>query len=324
MQTVTGPPGYNTCLHRYALLTAFCTFLLVIAGGLVTSTGSGLAVPDWPLSYGMYFPPMVGGILYEHGHRMIAGTVGIMTMLLSLWLWRSEPRRWVRRLGGAAVLAVLAQAGLGGLTVIFLLPTAVSVAHAALAMAFFSITCALALVTSRSWSEYTEREPLGGGGSLPLPRLAALGTAIVYTQILVGATVRHTGSGLACPDFPLCNGQVVPAITSLGVALHLMHRAGAVVVALMVIWVYRRIMSAHATEARLVVLATVALVLVGVQLLLGALTVWNALAVEPTTAHVGGGALLLITMLTLTLRSYRRYSVNEPEPGRAAEREVLA
>jgi len=323
---VTGPPGYNTWLHRYALLTASCTFLLVIAGGLVTSTGSGLAVPDWPLSYGMYFPPMVGGILYEHGHRMVAGTVGIMTMLLSLWLWRSDPRRWVRRLGGVAVLAVLAQAGLGGLTVILLLPTAVSVAHAALAMAFFSITCALALVTSRSWSERPEREPLGdsGAGSLPLPRLAALATAVVYTQILVGAMVRHTGSGLACPDFPLCNGQLVPTITSLGVALHLMHRAGAIAVALMVIWVYRRIMSTHATQARLVVLATVALVLVGVQLLLGALTVWNALAVEPTTAHVGGGALLLVTMLTLTLRSYHRYSVNEPEPKRVAEREALA
>lgn len=321
---MTGPPGYNTWLHRYALLTASCTFLLVIAGGLVTSTGSGLAVPDWPLSYGMYFPPMVGGILYEHGHRMIAGTVGIMTMLLSLWLWRSESRRWVRRLGGTAVLAVLAQAGLGGLTVIFLLPTTVSVAHAALAMAFFSITCALALVTSQSWSEYTEREPLRSSGSLPLPRLAALATAIVYAQILVGATVRHTGSGLACPDFPLCNGQVLPAITSLGVALHLIHRAGAVVVALMVIWVYRRIMSDHATQARVVVLATIALVLVGVQFLLGALTVWNALAVEPTTAHVGTGALLLITMLTLTLRSYRRYSVTSPEPNRAAERGALA
>jgi heme A synthase len=122
----------------------------------------------------------------------------------------------------------------------------------------------------------------------------------------------------------LCNGQLVPAITSLGVALHLMHRAGAVVVALMVTWVYRRIMSAHAAQARLVVLATIALVLVGVQFLLGALTVWNALAVEPTTAHVGGGALLLITMLTLTLRSYRRYSGNAAASDRATEREALA
>jgi cytochrome c oxidase assembly protein subunit 15 len=300
---------YNAWLHRYTMLVAASTFVLVIAGGLVTSTGSGLAVPDWPLSYGMYFPPMIGGIFYEHGHRMIAGTVGIMTMLLGLWLWRAEPRRWVRRLGAAAVIAVLAQAGLGGLTVIFLLPTAVSVAHAGLAMAFFCITCTLALVTSSSWLRTSEREPLDD--PLPLPRLAALATLAVYVQILIGATVRHTGSGLACPDFPLCNGEVFPAISSLGVGLHLLHRVGAIGVAATVIWVYRRITKRHAAETRMVVLATAALALVGVQFLLGALTVWNALAVEPTTAHVGGGALLLITMLTLTLRAYRRHAVGE-------------
>jgi len=309
--------GYNAWLHRYALSTACCTFVLVIAGGLVTSTGSGLAVPDWPLSYGMYFPPMIGGIFYEHGHRMVAGTVGIMTMILGLWLWRSEPRRWVRRLGGLAVLAVLLQAGLGGLTVIFLLPTAVSVAHAALAMAFFSITCALALVTSPSWRE--QAPSLHFDGRPPLPKLAAYTAAAVYTQILIGATVRHTGSGLACPDFPLCNGALLPAISSLGVALHLLHRIGAIAVAIMVLWVYRRITQKHATETRLVVPATVALTLVGVQFLLGALTVWNALAMEPTTAHVGGGALLLITMVTLTLRAYRRASPEAQSATAASE-----
>ena len=313
---------YNAWLHRYALLTAFCTFLLVIAGGLVTSTGSGLAVPDWPLSYGTLFPPMVGGILYEHGHRMVAGFVGIMTMLLGVWMWRSESRRWVRRLAAAAVVAVLAQAGLGGLTVIFLLPTAVSVAHAALAMAFFSITCALALVTSRSWLGDTECRHLGG--SMPLPRLAAAATVVVYAQILIGATVRHTGSGLACPDFPLCNGAIIPTIGSIGIALHVMHRVGAIAVACMVIWLFRRVLSAHADVAGLVVPATVAVTLVGVQFLLGALTVWNALAVEPTTAHVGGGALLLITTLTLTLRAYRQYSCAPHDAPVSAEREALA
>lgn len=316
--------AYNAWLHRYAVLTSSCTFLLVISGGLVTSTGSGLAVPDWPLSYGMFFPPMVGGILYEHGHRMIAGTVGIMTMLLSLWVWRSEPRRWVRRLSAAAVLAVLIQAGLGGLTVIFLLPTAVSVTHAGLAMGFFSITCALALVTSPSWLGNVDREHSAvSAGSVSLPRLATTATLVIYAQIVIGAMVRHTGSGLACPDFPLCNGQVVPAIDSIGVALQLMHRLGAIGVAVMVIWVYRRVLKNYATIPTLVVPATIALTLVAIQLLLGALTVWNALAVEPTTAHVGGGALLLITMLTLTLRSYRQYPCNSAT-GAGTKQEAMA
>ncbi len=309
-------------LHRYALLTAFCTFLLVIAGGLVTSTGSGLAVPDWPLSYGMFFPPMVGGILYEHGHRMIAGTVGIMTMVLAAWLWMREPRRWVRRLGTAAVLAVLVQAGLGGLTVIFLLPTAVSVAHAGLAMAFFGMTCTLALVTSPRWPRQGESAPTAG--SPPLPRLAALTTGVVYLQILFGALVRHTGSGLACPDFPLCNGRAIPALDSLGVALHMTHRLGAVVVACMIVWLYRRILIQHGQVTSLVVASTLAVALVGVQFLLGALTVWNALAVEPTTAHVAGGALLFVTTLTLTVESYRRFSYGAPESAAATEQEALA
>ena len=135
--------------------------------------------------------------------------------------------------------------------------------------------------------------------------------------------VRHTGSGLACPDFPLCNGQVVPAIDSIGVALQLMHRLGAIGVAFMVIWVYRRVLKNYATIPTLVVPATIALTLVAIQLLLGALTVWNALAVEPTTAHVGGGALLLITMLTLTLRSYRQYPCNSAT-GAGTKQEAMA
>src|SRR6187455_1295157 len=118
-------------LRRFTKLVAASTLFLIFAGAMVTSTGSGLAVPDWPLSYGMLFPPMVGGIFYEHGHRMIAGGVGILIAILAFWLLRAEPRRWVRRLGVAAGLAVIAQALLGGLTVILLLPDAVSISHAA-------------------------------------------------------------------------------------------------------------------------------------------------------------------------------------------------
>jgi cytochrome c oxidase assembly protein subunit 15 len=138
-------------LHRYAKLVSASTVLLIVAGGLVTSTGSGLSVPDWPTSYGwsMFTFPlrhMVGGIFYEHGHRLIASTVGFLTIILAVWIWRVEPRRWVRTLGFAALGSVILQGLLGGITVLLFLPTAVSTAHAGLAQIFFCLTVAIALV----------------------------------------------------------------------------------------------------------------------------------------------------------------------------------
>ena len=145
-------------LHRFAQFVAGCTVLLVLAGSLVTSTGSGLAVPDWPTTYGwnmFTFPPSkwVGGIFYEHGHRLIASTVGFLTIILAVWLWLREPRRWMRWLGVGALGAVIAQGVLGGLTVLFFLPAAISTAHAGLAEIFFCLAVAIALFTSPRWIE---------------------------------------------------------------------------------------------------------------------------------------------------------------------------
>ena len=148
----------NIALHRFALFTACCTAVLIFVGGLVTSTESGLSVPDWPTTYGwnmFAFPPSkwVGGILYEHGHRLIASTVGFLTIVLAAWLGVQEPRRWMKWLGAAALGAVIAQGVLGGLTVLFFLPAPVSTAHAGLAEIFFCMTVAIALFTSPGWIE---------------------------------------------------------------------------------------------------------------------------------------------------------------------------
>ena len=142
--------------HRYAVVCACATAVLLVAGGLVTSTGSGLAVPDWPLSFGRLFPPMTGGVLFEHGHRLIAALVGLLTIGLAVWFGRSEPRAWVRRLSYLAIGAVVAQGLLGGLTVLLRLPPSVSVLHACLAQGFFCIVVLLAVCTSR---EYVEPPP---------------------------------------------------------------------------------------------------------------------------------------------------------------------
>ena len=145
-------------LHAYACLLAVATVVLIAAGGMVTSTGSGLSVPDWPNSYGYFmfaFPlsNMVGGIFYEHGHRLIASIVGMLTIGLVIWLWLDEPRRWIRRLGVIALAAVVLQGLLGGLTVLYFLPTPISVSHAGVAQIFFCLTVCLALFTSRSWHD---------------------------------------------------------------------------------------------------------------------------------------------------------------------------
>src|SRR5262249_50287576 len=160
------------------LAVAICTGVLIFAGGLVTSTGSGLAVPDWPLSYGQLMPPMVGNVRFEHGHRMVASTVGFLTVVLAIWLAKREPRAWVRKLGWIALAAVVLQGLLGGLTVKMLLPAPISVAHGTLGQTFFCIVASIALFTSAGWSQPLERhfEPARG---VSLRTLTILTTAAV-------------------------------------------------------------------------------------------------------------------------------------------------
>src|SRR6185436_3118500 len=226
----SSPPTSEGMLHRFAIFVAGCTVLLVLAGSLVTSTGSGLSVPDWPTSYGwnmFSFPPSkwVGGIFYEHGHRLIASTVGFLTIILAAWLWRADARGWMKKLGFTALGAVIAQGVLGGLTVLFFLPTAISTAHAALAEIFFCLTVAIALFTSRGWIERA-----GTVDDRWLRRVATTTTVLIYVQILIGATMRHSGAGLAIPDFPLMFGGVFPDRWDAGIAVHFAHRVGALIV----------------------------------------------------------------------------------------------
>jgi cytochrome c oxidase assembly protein subunit 15 len=155
---------YNRSLHLFAVVTAAATFLLIFVGGLVTSTGSGLSVPDWPTTYGqnMFTYPIdqwVGGIKYEHGHRLFASLVGFLTVILTVWVMLKEERKWVRWLTYFSLAAVIIQGILGGLTVLFLLPTAISVSHGMLAQSFFCVISTIALVTSRWWREGTESIP---------------------------------------------------------------------------------------------------------------------------------------------------------------------
>ncbi|OFV92395.1 MAG: hypothetical protein A3G76_08740 [Acidobacteria bacterium RIFCSPLOWO2_12_FULL_65_11] len=305
-------------LHRFAQFVTGATVLLVLAGSLVTSTESGLSVPDWPTTYGwnmFTFPPSkwVGGIFYEHGHRLIASTVGFLTIVLAGWLSRTDSRRWLRRLGWTALLAVIAQGVLGGLTVLFFLPAPISIAHAGLAEIFFCLTIAIALFTSPGWMAGYGRgasEPAGvpgvpGVDDRRLRLVATATTALVYAQILVGATMRHTGAGLAIPDFPLMFGRLVPDHWDSMIAIHFAHRVGALVVALAVAATAAHVWYHHRGRRELVRPAALVSALVAVQITLGALTVLTARDVWINSVHVVCGALVLTASLVLTLRAWR-------------------
>jgi len=292
-------------LHRFATFVAGCTVLLVLAGSFVTSTGSGLSVPDWPTTYGwnmFSFPPSkwVGGIFYEHGHRLIASTVGFLTIVLAAWLWRSDPRRWMRWLGVTALAAVILQGVLGGLTVLFFLPAPVSTAHAALAEIFFCLTVGIALFTSPAW--------IGGDDRVDdatLRLVTSTTTALVYVQILVGAIMRHTDAGLAIPDFPWMFGHVLPDHWDSKIAVHFAHRVGALIVSLSMLVTVRHVWINHRRHRGLSRPAAMLVALVMTQVTLGALTVLSRRNEVINSVHVVCGALVLATSLVLMLRSWR-------------------
>ncbi len=218
MNPVPKPSPYKPGLHRYAILLAVCTLFLVVAGASVTSEEAGLSVPDWPLSYGQVLPEMTGGVLFETGHRLIATTVGMLTIILAVWLQRVDPRAWMRRLGWIALGAVVVQGLLGGITVLWLQPPLVSTAHACLAQLFFSTTVAIAVFTSRSWLEGPvmvddESRP-------PLRSLAIAVPAVILGQIALGAAFRHRAIGLA----PHIFGAVVASVAILMVAAFVLYQ----------------------------------------------------------------------------------------------------
>ena len=293
--------------HRLALATALATFVLLAIGGLVHATGSSLACPDWPLCYGQFLPAMEGGVLYEHGHRLVALAVALLTVALAVTVWRRRREAAPRAMAALAVALVVLQAALGALTVVYKLPLLVSAAHLATSMAFFSLVVALAV-----------RLRPAGGAPLPgsAPRLAALAALAVYIQIVLGAFVRHAAAGLACGlDLLWCQGALWPATGPS--RLHMAHRLGGVLVAALVVLAAVPAWRAARAAGRsgLAALAASGPFLAAAQIAAGLWTVATLIAVPVVTLHLGLGALLLAAELSLFLLSRRRAA---PLPARAA------
>src|SRR5271166_1173859 len=316
-------------LHRFAVLTAGATFCLIFVGGLVTSTGSALAVPDWPLAFGKLIPAWQGGIRFEFGHRLAAGTVVVLTLVLMAWAWRAEPRRWVRKLVMLAFGLIIVQAVLGGITVLLELPLAIAVTHAATAQALFCLMVSIAIFTNPHWdaTPHVDDPP----SRIPLTALAAATTAIIYMQILIGALMRHMSAGLVIPDFPLSFGYIVPPYWNEYIAVNFAHRCGALVVTLMVVWTVARVLRTHSEVVALRRPALGMFLLLVVQICLGTITIWSSRMVIPTTSHVAVGAAALATSLTLALRAFRilgaphrAYAIEPRASSRVVERQVTA
>lgn len=288
---------------RITFITALSTLFLLAAGALVTGTGSGLAVPDWPLSFGQFFPPMEGGVFYEHGHRLVAGYVALLTVIQCGVILKLETRSWVKKLAVFSVALVLTQALLGGMTVLFLLPKAVSIAHACIAQTYFCTSVVLMTVTSKFWR--TSLKSVEEKSVLPIQYLGLAVVVGFFIQLLLGATMRHFGSGLAIPDFPLSFGRIIPETWTFPIAIHYAHRTGAFVMLALVILLVARVYRMYWNQFSILLYAGALMGFIWVQVMLGAMVIWMRRPLPLTTIHLVVGAVCLASAVTLTLQLFR-------------------
>ena len=320
---------YQPALFWFAVLNAVATFLLIGLGGLVTSHEAGMSVPDWPTTYGynMFLFPVdkwIGGIFYEHSHRLLASFVGFLTTVLAVWLWLKDSRKSLHWFGISAFLLVILQGVLGGLRVRWQLDW-LGVPHGAVAQTFLVLTCSIALFTSRWWhNSETEKQ-------ISVPRGLRSHvfwvTILIFIQLLIAATMRHQHAGLAIADFPLAYGKIWPAttpeaiahynatrpagtignpITAFQVNLQMIHRFVAYTIFLGVaaaVMLARKKLGGRDPLAKFAVFW---LILLSLQIVLGAATIWTNKAADVTTLHVMVGASALLTGALWSLIAARR------------------
>jgi len=326
--SLAAPDRSTPWLNRFAWLTCVATLFLICSGGMVTSKGVGLAVPDWPTTFGynMFLFPVskwVGGILFEHTHRLIASVVGFLTIILAVWLWCGEDRRWVRNLGVIALAGVILQGILGGLRVT-MMKDQIGIFHACIAQAFLGLLVMIALATSKSWQTLANHR-VDSQKFAPIQKLAIAVTIAIYVQLALGATMRHQHRDLAILDFPTANGTWIPDtsvaalvrvnawrdargfsdVTAFQIWLQMVHRFLALIIAISVVSFCLRVWRDASRFAALKRLSMFWVVLVACQIALGAWTIWSNKAADIATAHVAVGAIMLSFGVSISAISWR-------------------
>src|ERR1700723_1319844 len=282
--------SYHPGVHRFAVFTVCWTVLLLIAGALVTSNDAALAVPDWPKSFGTWTPHMVGGVFYEHSHRVIAGVLGVLTLILAILIWIKEERRWLRWFAVVAVGGIVAQAILGGQVVIRLLHYWLPVMHACFAQIMFGAILSIAVFTSKWWT--AEQPLLEDRGSPSIHSLALLNAGVIFLQVFLGAGFRHK----EIPIWP--------------------HAAGSLAVLATVIWTAVALRKRFEKSPELTNMRILLHSVFGLQFLLGICAYWSRIstadAPQPmrvmvvlTVTHTVVGALLFAVSILTILLCYR-------------------
>jgi len=313
---VNNKPKYLNIYTRYlSKILVFSTLFLIFVGALVKSHEVGLSVPDWPTTYGYQmfsfpFSDMVGGIFYEHGHRMIATIVGFMTLILSVIVYFSNSRIWIKKITFLALGLVILQGIFGGLTVLLFLPAYISIIHAILAQTFLMFTILIAYSLSKESMNQLVKEKIN---YIFLTRPAAYVIITIYLQLIFGAIMRHTESGLAIPDFPLSAGYLfppfnqeminiiqsmhfdagLPYVDLYQIVINYCHRIGALLVALSIIYFVWRSINLNIISKRMRQLTALLITLFIIQISLGAITIWTLKNPLITSMHVLNGAMLL-------------------------------
>ena len=329
--------GSATWLNRFAWLTCVATLLLICSGGMVTSKNVGLAVPDWPTTFGynMFLFPVskwVGGILFEHTHRLIASAVGFLTIILAIWLWWGEQRQRVRNLGVLALAGVILQGILGGLRVT-MMKDQIGIFHACVAQAFLGLLVFIALATTKFWLSIADRH-FDSQKFSTIKALAISITVAIYVQLALGATMRHQHRDLAILDFPTANGAWIPDtsatalakinawrdaralsdVTAFQIWLQMAHRFLALIIAIGIIAFCGRVWRGPGAPAVLKRLSVLWFTLVFGQIALGAWVIWSNKAADVATAHVALGAVMLSFGVSISAICWR---ISQTETDRA-------